>query len=101
MGSAQLQHTYMKPCQVQNESFADSLDLGGDNWQHWGVDAIELIEATPRSTLGKAREDLTHSLRTKRGFKDLHSHIHSYSVTWVAGSSNNAMEFMEKKKSDK
>lgn len=52
----------MKPFKVQNESIANSLDLGGDNWQHWGIDSIELIKAAPSSTLGEAREDLTHSL---------------------------------------
>lgn len=56
------QQTYMKPFKVQNESIANGLDLGRDNWQHWGIDSIELIKAAPSSTLGKSREDLTNSL---------------------------------------
>lgn len=45
-----------------DQRIADCLDLRRDDRQHGGIDPVELIEAAPRATLGKAREDLPDSL---------------------------------------
>ena len=57
----------MEPLEVQDESVADCLDLGGDDRQHRGIDAVELIKAAPGTTLGQARQYLPHSLDTEEG----------------------------------
>jgi len=39
-----------------------SLDLSGDDGQHFDENSVELIEAAPRASLGKTHENLTHGL---------------------------------------
>lgn len=56
----------MEPLEVQYESVANGLDLGGDDGQHGGVDAVELIKAAPGSTLSQTGEDLPYSLQRQR-----------------------------------
>lgn len=55
--------THVEPLELQDESVADDVDLGGDDGQHGGVDAVELVEAAPGSTLSQAGEDLPNRLR--------------------------------------
>lgn len=50
-----------------DQRIADCLDLRRDDRQHGGIDPVELIEAAPRATLGKAREDLPDSLGIPTG----------------------------------
>ena len=54
--------SYLESLEVVDEGVPDGLDLGGDDRQHWDVDAVELIKAAPGATLGQTREDLTYSL---------------------------------------
>ena len=54
--------SYLESLEVVDEGVPDGLDLGGDDGQHWDVDAVELIKAAPGATLGQTREDLTYSL---------------------------------------
>lgn len=55
----------MEPLELQDESVADDLDLRGDDGQNGGVDAVELVEAAPGSTLSQTREDLPNCLESK------------------------------------
>ncbi len=52
----------MEFLQRQHESVAYSVELRGDNRQHGNINTVELVKATPGTTLTQAREDLTHSL---------------------------------------
>lgn len=56
----------MEPLELQDESVADDVDLGGDDGQHRSIDAVELIEAAPGSTLSQAGENLSNRLERKR-----------------------------------
>ena len=46
--SLELEHFLVLPL-----AFVDDEDLLGDNGQHFDVDAVELVEATPRPAPGK------------------------------------------------
>lgn len=58
--------THMEPLEPQDESVTDGVDLGGDDGQHGGVDAVEFVEAAPGSTLSQAGEDLPNRLEMNR-----------------------------------
>ena len=45
----------MEPLEVHDESVSDGGELGGDDRQHGDVNAVELVEASPRSTLTQPR----------------------------------------------
>lgn len=55
----------MKPLEVQHESVSDSVDLGGDDRQHGGINAVKLIKTAPGSTLSQTRQDLPNSLTNR------------------------------------
>lgn len=55
--------TYIKNLQTHLKCMLDDFELGRDDRQHWHVNAIEFIKATPSTTLAQTRKDLSHSLR--------------------------------------
>lgn len=56
-------HTHLKFLVLVGDSILNGLDLRGDHREHRDVNAIELIEAPPGSTLAQTREQLAHSLQ--------------------------------------
>lgn len=64
--------THVEPLELQDESVADDVDLGGDDGQHGGVDAVELVKAAPGSTLRQTGEDLPNRLQRKRKASIMH-----------------------------
>jgi hypothetical protein len=52
----------MKLCQLEEKSAANCLQLRWDDRQHWGVNTVEFIEASPGTALTKAAEYLVDCL---------------------------------------
>ena len=52
----------MKLEQVHYQGISNGRQLGGNNGQHGDVDSVELVKASPCSTLTQSREDLSNSL---------------------------------------
>ena len=46
---------------VGDQTILDSLNLSGNDGQDFYVDTVELVEATPETSLDQTREDDTHS----------------------------------------
>ena len=54
-----------------DESILDSFDLSGYHREHRNINSIELVKATPSSTLTQSREDLTNSLPAQHSTGDV------------------------------
>ena len=57
------QYTHLEFLVLVCDSVLDGLNLCGDHREYRDVNAVELIETPPGSTLTQAREQLAHSLQ--------------------------------------
>lgn len=55
----------MEPLKLQDQGILDCLQLCRDDRQYRDINTVELIKATPGSTLTQTRVDLTYSLEQK------------------------------------
>ena len=56
--------SYVESCEVHDEGITDGVELCGDDRKYRDVDTVELVEASPCTTLTQAREDFPHGLKT-------------------------------------
>ena len=61
----------MEPLEVHDEGVLDGLELCGDDRQHGHVDTVELVEASPGTTLAQTRVDLSHGLETTITYRSI------------------------------
>ena len=52
----------MEPLEVHHESVSDGGELCGDDREDGDINAVELVKASPRSTLTQPRQDLADGL---------------------------------------